>query len=81
LFADSHVFSVLVGYGMINRMSPLTNVSIPKPNSIIYLGTLNTLYNLIIYDSVWSTNEVLGSYTVNILYSNGECEIYDVIYP
>jgi len=83
LFADFHIFSALVGYGMITNMIRLTNITEPERGSFVYLGALNTVYELIVDYSVWNTTEVLESNfgCSDKIYSNGECEIYKVINP
>ena len=83
LFADFHIFSALVGYGLINEINRLTNVTIPKKDSFIYFGTLNTIYSLIIDYDAWNTTQVLDSNFgfSDKLYSNGECEIYKFVSP
>jgi uncharacterized membrane protein len=84
LFADFHIFSALIGYGMINDIIRLTNTSKLKEGSYIYLGTLNVIYELIIDYDVWNITEVLNSSNFrysNKLFSNGNCEIYKVCNP
>jgi len=78
LFADYHIFSVIVGYGMINEIDTLTNITQPEKDSLIYLGTLNTIFELVIYNGAWNTTDILESNFKfsNKIYSNGDCQIY-----
>lgn len=83
LFADFHIFSAIVGYGMINEITTLTNVTQPTKNSYLYLGTLNTVYGIVFYHFAWNTTDVLESNFKfsNMIYSNGDCQIYQVANP
>jgi len=83
VFADSYIFSVLVGYGMLTKISTLTNVTEPKEGSFVYLGTLNTVYGVIIGQDTWNTTDILESNFgfSSKLYSSHACEIYKITNP
>jgi uncharacterized membrane protein len=74
-------FNVLTSYGLIDygRFRTLANTTtITEVNSLIYLGYLNTIHEIIIgYSTLWNTSDIyslLG--TQDKIYSNGDCDIY-----
>ena len=77
---DAHARSALDTYGMIPRssQSSLSNVTVVKANEIVYLGRLNTFYEIVIGIDIWNTEIISDSILsdISIVYSNGDCEIY-----
>lgn len=77
---DVYARSALDIYGMIPRFSQssLSNVTVVRAGEVVYLGRLNTFYEIVIGMDIWNTTSISDSVLsdVSIIYSNGDCEIY-----
>jgi uncharacterized membrane protein len=79
LYADESAFgSVLTIYGMINRGSPLSNVTIVANHGVVYLSSLNVVEGVIPFGPfLWKTREISFIFDdLNLVYANGGCELY-----
>jgi uncharacterized membrane protein len=72
--------SVLTGYGMIERgrVYNLSNSTKPTPSEFIYLANVNLINEGYIFNAT-EISPILESQ--NLVYSNGECEIYKGCIP
>jgi uncharacterized membrane protein len=79
LYADERTFiNVLTMYGMIPGGNSLSNTTLMTKNSVVFLSTLNVIYEKVPYEQfIWNISEF--SYVLdnsNMIYANGGCEIY-----
>lgn len=79
VYADLSAESVLSAYGGIypGSIGTLTNVTLPRIGEFVYLGELSVVYGKVQGIDTWNTSDVLGSTPLNLIYSNGHCEIYE----
>jgi uncharacterized membrane protein len=85
VFYDSLIcHHVLVGYGLVPsfRLIPITNITIPKPSSLVYLGTFNLIEDVIVSYNGEPLNTSSLSFisNVSIVYSNGNSAILHANY-
>ncbi|MEM3759527.1 MAG: DUF2206 domain-containing protein [Candidatus Bathyarchaeia archaeon] len=76
-------FNVLTSYGLIDykRLYTLTNTTITiEAGNFIYLRRLNTIHEIMTGYFSWNTTNLKPLFDVqNIIYSNGDCHIYQGI--
>ena len=83
VYTDQSAGSVLYAYGGIypGNINSLTNVTFPKAaGEFVYLGELSVVYGKVQGEgtAIWNTSDVLDSKPLNLIYSNGHSEIYQV---
>jgi len=69
----------LRGYGLVfvGYVEVLSNVTEVKPTGTVYLGSLNIIKETVVGKLyVWNPNELGFLSDLNIVYSNGGCEVY-----
>jgi uncharacterized membrane protein len=71
----------LIGYGFLNitMLSELSNVTRPNGGDFVYLGDMNTRFNLVVTNYyVWNTSDIQNTILTSSshVYSSGNCEIY-----
>jgi len=80
IYADfAHKILPFTSYGMIPNEYVLTNTTIIKKNSYIYLGYLNTCYGIIDRegDNYWNITDISSLLNeMSCIYSNGGAEVY-----
>lgn len=80
VYTDSVSRGILVAYGMIytSYMETFTNNTSFSPNSVVYLNRANTLEEVAIRPGImWNITSISPKLDLgNMIYSNGECEIY-----
>ncbi len=80
IYADARIsVNVLTIHGMIaTGKRPLSNVTIVADNGLVFLSSLNVIYNLVTNgDLSWNTTELSPIFEdLNLIYSNGGSEIY-----
>jgi uncharacterized membrane protein len=76
---------VLTSYGLTprNLISPITNSTIPTPNSFVYLSRLNIADNIITTSGEpFNSSEIFPNLNEsNLVYSNGNGEIWRAAFP
>ncbi len=84
VYADSSVINNLVAYGGIDpeNADPIYDIISPKYGEFVYLGELNTVYNLITYSyRLGNLSELLGPKPLSTIYDNGFSEIITMPVP
>jgi len=77
---DPYERAALMMYGLVylGSMGWLSNITEVKTHEIVYLGKLNSVYEMVLGTDVWNTTSIFDYILCNIslVYSNGECELY-----
>lgn len=69
----------LRAYGGIyaGHVAVLSNVTLLKAGDVVYLNPVNVVENVVAGKSYWNTTDLPFLDEINIVYSNGACEIYE----
>ena len=81
IYADEQAWGSSIVYAGLANNHPtitLSNVTIVRDKSMVYLNRLNVVYGIVdgTY-SKWNTIELSFLGELNLVYSNGACEVYD----